>query len=328
MSLTDKLSNLHLLLRVQSHARWPLRVHFFAADVHQAWLKWCPKVDQQIPSTMDVVFEPRLTLAETAEVQSEKHQTVSTDTKKPKPTPGQGGIQAIDPTYMPLKSVVEKSGFLLADGEVVSCSVCKEHVQGGFESATLVCPCDDCNTAFHLECLSRTFVQEEGIQSLLPVKGSCPVCKTPLRWVELVREMTLRMRGQRDVARLLKKTRTSKPKQPKTGRTKSAQPVTEDEIDEDSVDEELDRELDEIDEELENDELDEDGEHGAHFDGVIDEPLQHEALEEDDMMSVASADTEMLGSSKLANLKRANQGAQKLELVIEDSDWEGIEVLD
>ena len=38
-SLTDKLSNLHLLLRVPYFSQWPLEVRFFSEDVYKVWAK-------------------------------------------------------------------------------------------------------------------------------------------------------------------------------------------------------------------------------------------------------------------------------------------------
>ncbi|KAK8030460.1 Structure-specific endonuclease subunit [Apiospora arundinis] len=59
-SLTSVISNLHLLLRVPSFLRWPLKLHFFNRDVYKAWLKWCSTAIEPLRSTVQIVtdFEP------------------------------------------------------------------------------------------------------------------------------------------------------------------------------------------------------------------------------------------------------------------------------
>lgn len=39
LCLTDRLANLHLLLRARSFERWPLKVTFYAEDVYRVWTR-------------------------------------------------------------------------------------------------------------------------------------------------------------------------------------------------------------------------------------------------------------------------------------------------
>lgn len=49
-------------------------------------------------------------------------------------------------------------------------------------------------------------------ESILPVEGRCPKCHGPLRWGDMMTELTLRLRGAKEVDKLLKKQRNAKAK--------------------------------------------------------------------------------------------------------------------
>ncbi|QIX02223.1 hypothetical protein AMS68_007740 [Peltaster fructicola] len=48
--------------------------------------------------------------------------------------------------------------------------------------------------------------------ALVPTEGQCPKCADKLIWIELVRELSLRMRGEVEITKLFKPPRTSKKK--------------------------------------------------------------------------------------------------------------------
>ncbi len=127
----------------------------------------------------------------------------------------QGGIKGIDVGYTYLAGPIKKSTFLLAEGEPIDCSVCAKEI-GLEKRLSLICPAEGCKAAFHLSCLGAKFLHDEGpSDSIVPISGKCPECKSEMLWVDLVKEMSLRIRGKKELAVLTKKLRGRKDKVPK-----------------------------------------------------------------------------------------------------------------
>ncbi|KAH7042722.1 hypothetical protein B0J12DRAFT_207813 [Macrophomina phaseolina] len=199
LSLTDRIANLHLLLRVKSFERWPLSVIFFAEDVHRVWetltratpfkLRDGLRVELEKPKVLDAFRRHGV-----EDQTPDEHQTI-----------GNGkGIDGIDTTYESSKAHLEKTRTLLERSEKMTCAVCKKRTQKK-KSILLVCPEEGCNTVSHMMCLSAYFLDEEGkTNSILPVQGQCPGCKKLIKWQTLMRELSLRMRGEKEVASLFK----------------------------------------------------------------------------------------------------------------------------
>jgi structure-specific endonuclease subunit SLX1 len=56
--------------------------------------------------------------------------------------------------------------------------------------------------AGHLSCLAPSF---SGVaENLVPTTGDCPGCGAKLRWIDLVKELSLRMRGEAEVQKIFK----------------------------------------------------------------------------------------------------------------------------
>ena len=304
----DKLSNLHLLLRVPSFARWPLEVRFYCEDVYLAWLRYASKADAlgggiKVIADLSHSSEP----AE-QDIAAAKNGETSVLRKSPKIS----GIDALDTNYVALKGHVEKSLFMLAENEHVNCAVCNQKIKapGG---AVLVCPKSDCRMASHMSCLARKFLQEEGGENLIPSTGHCPSCYSKLQWVNLVRELSLRMRGKKEVEKLMRKPKKSKSKAAKGKKAISSTYVADSDL------------YDDEDDDLEDERL--------YAADVLDEPHADEAqrlgtFDDDDMMSVTSWDSETSYASKASHMARPRAPQLNLEIVIEDSDWDNAEVLD
>lgn len=183
-SLSDKLINLHLLLRASSFDRWPLRVRFFAEDVWKAWGKCTEK------------FFGRDGLRKGIQMELEEE-----------------GIEGLEIGYAGSKRVVEKGRERFGEGgESGDCGVCQAQCpEGG--AATVVCSAEGCDMVAHVGCLSDSFLVEEGNEvAIVPTQGHCPACKTQLQWVNLIKELTLRMRGEKEIAALFKKPKGKKGK--------------------------------------------------------------------------------------------------------------------
>ncbi|OQV21121.1 Structure-specific endonuclease subunit slx1 [Hypsibius exemplaris] len=71
---------------------------------------------------------------------------------------------------------------IVAEDIVLSCGVCKASVE---KSEQVTCLVSSCSTRFHLICLAKIFSLDDEL--LLPLRGSCPTCKTPVLWADLVR---------------------------------------------------------------------------------------------------------------------------------------------
>jgi len=125
------------------------------------------------------------------------------------------GIHALKVTHAPLKPHIEKSQALLASPQ--NCTLCCSPLPLSGAS-TLTCSSSSCHSKAHLTCLATHFLNKENSSkeptnatpSLLPTTGSCPSCHTPLHWRDLVQELSLRMRGSKELEVLFKQPKTRK----------------------------------------------------------------------------------------------------------------------
>jgi len=302
-TVTSLLSNLHLLLRVPSFSRWPLELRFFSEDVHKSWLRWTKAARAPIRASIPLIkdFPPEssgsISDASDKSPKSKKHKTTQ-------------GIAALDIDFTQNKEHVMKAKELFDFEQEGSCAICTKDLEhdGGIYAT---CPSSGCESVTHLTCLSKHFLQNaEGL--LVPINGTCPSCETELRWVDVVKELTLRMRDQKEVNKLLKVKRVRK------GKVTSSQAVIESDDNSDELSEE---ELAE--EALKFKEL--------NSIGTIDD------ADDSDNESITSAASQSQASqshntqtnearpTKPARYKCSKFG---LRTVIEDSDWDDADLLD
>ena len=124
------------------------------------------------------------------------------------------GIQALDVGYTSLKQHLQKSqGLFGVDHTDLQCCICHTNVPSSGAS-TLVCSYDGCPAVSHLQCLANTFHAEAGLEGesdlVVRSSGHCPTCASELHWVDLVKELTLRMRGEKEIKAVFKPKRTKK----------------------------------------------------------------------------------------------------------------------
>lgn len=206
-SLISHLSDLHLLLRSTLFSTWPLTIRFYAADVHQQWRGWADRVDRSLPVNMIVLSDPECLKGATAATQG----TVSHTTT----------IREIPVDYRQLHEYLEKTSFLLVDPQNLQCSVCHIAIVPQNE-LIVVCPAPACHGTSHVQCLADHFLAVSGTSGqLLPVQGPCPTCQQNVSWTLLMKELSLRTRGQDEVKRILKRL-----KRQKVGDSKTAKPKT------------------------------------------------------------------------------------------------------
>ncbi|KAJ8121577.1 hypothetical protein ONZ43_g2003 [Nemania bipapillata] len=173
------MSNLHLLLRVPSFAKWPLKLHFLAPEVHEVWMGYCDTAGP-LRETISVFTDFALSQAVAED---------ATSTEDPRPW----GIHALPLDYAPMKDYVEKTQSLYSFEREGACVVCGESLP-------------------HDEGLYATCPNEGSGEDIIPIAGRCPECGGEVIWGDMMKEMSLRLRGQKEVDKLLRKPRKRKPR--------------------------------------------------------------------------------------------------------------------
>ncbi|CAD0112033.1 unnamed protein product [Aureobasidium uvarum] len=290
MSMHDKLANLHILLRAKSFERWPLQVKFFAEDVYKMWHRWTVDMPEVIRQGIEVEMD---------------------ESVLQKPAPEEAslnpiGIHKIDPTYQHMKTALEKSRKLLL-APSTSCVICCSALASTKEMA-LVCFNLACNSIFHTGCLSTHFLNGEyGAQdAIVPTHGHCPSCKSSLNWTDLAKDLSLRLRGEKEITALFKE-----PKRRKKS-AKSAAVLDEEAEEPDVLVDESDVEVDFEDVLLQSDYED------------IDQ-IQATPSGGDVWKLVDGLDGQ---NTPLAMTSTSSSAAKVRKAVIEDSDWDEAEVID
>lgn len=175
------MKNLAALLNAPLFARLPLSVRFFAPDMYDRFQR-----GGNARGKLGSVDLPN-------------HVTVVEDTTS---------VDALDVSYKPLKDrLAQNLSHLSSDS--LSCRVCSSPADP-VTTPILVCPCAGCQMTAHLSCLARHFLQAgKQPESIVPINGPCPQCSSTLNWVDMTRELSLRMRGQ-DVIQKLSRQRKLK----------------------------------------------------------------------------------------------------------------------
>ena len=291
-----------------------MTVNFFYEDVYDTWQSCHGKADAIIRSRTKVMFD----MNQAVDVSHPADLSVGSqgNGKRKRDAMGQGGIMGIDIGYTYLEGPIEKSTFLLADGETTNCSVCTKEIDLE-RRLSLVCPAEGCKAASHLSCLGDKFLHDEGASdSIVPTSGKCPECKLETLWVDLVKEMSLRIRGKKELAVLTKKPRGRKAKVPKldkAGVSKAEVSESEEAIDTDTDSGSLGAALLAADDE---DDL------------LQDNWRFQENDDDDDLTSVTSAASGFSDGIDMPSPGKPSVAAPRLKTVIEDSEWDDVEVLD
>lgn len=314
--LENQLSYLHLLLRSKSFNRLPLGVRFFAKDVFTAWNRICDRTIERVGKDVRVILTPPSV--------THSRDSLDTDAEHVAKRALDQNIQqlsAIDISYLPAKNHLQKSTSILSETISSSCTSCKKDLHKDTD-LLLLCPSDTCSAVMHLKCLSKTWL-EQGADphALLPTRGSCPSCQISLIWADLVRDLSLRMRGEKETQTLLRTPRIAKSKQfdgdaqsTHVSTVKSTIRVAPG-FGATSLD---------ADEGLANDDSDADDFDNIHLDDDDDNNPEYREFDEHILLS---SDTEDDFKSKPSLNRQAYNIADrpKLPSVIEDSDWDDIE---
>ncbi|CAI7629835.1 unnamed protein product, partial [Penicillium crustosum] len=116
-----------------------------------------------------------------------------------------GNINNLSVDYTKLEDHLEKSMFMLEDPGDLQCTVCKESISPD-EQQIVVCPHPNCRGTSHLLCLSTTFLDATNKPDLLvPIQGTCPSCGNTVQWVAMMRELSFRNRAEKEARAILRK---------------------------------------------------------------------------------------------------------------------------
>jgi len=132
-------------------------------------------------------------------------------------------IHALPITYDHLSPYLSKTSEIVAFEQEGSCAVCAESLRHD-EGIYAICHHPGCSAVSHLACLARHLTltdtrDQQEADVLIPIEGRCPSCGGGATWVDIVKEATLRTRGEKEVARLIKKASVKADKGKKAGRT-------------------------------------------------------------------------------------------------------------
>jgi structure-specific endonuclease subunit SLX1 len=177
---------------VPSFARWPLKLHFFAPDVHKAWEKWRDTTAEPLARELPVLTDFRGVEAvkevvkevkgmgrkggevaektpgrwrETVTISDSEDLEESDDESEDEPADGRPkyGVHVIPATYEHLRSYIAKGDEVFRFEREGKCVVCREKVESG-KGLHVLCSNDGCEGVGHLRCWSDHLLAEEAKQ--------------------------------------------------------------------------------------------------------------------------------------------------------------------
>lgn len=108
-----------------------------------------------------------------------------------------------------MKEYVTKTKSIYEFEREGNCVVCKEELEAG-KGLYATCSNSDCEGTGHISCWSKHMLGKKAEDDILPISGHCPRCKGEVVWSDLMKEMSLRLRGEKEIEKLLKKPRKRK----------------------------------------------------------------------------------------------------------------------
>lgn len=202
-SLTDKLLNLHLLLRSAYFSGWPLELRFFCHDVYRRWNLGTSRIEEQLRPDIKVLldqFQP-------AEAENEPSSAQKSTKRRKADLIGKGGVEGVDPTYARYQNTLHKLNNHLESQRTATCFLCEEQIDGD-QDLFNICVHGDCDCITHVECLSEHFLGGVSSERVVPQHGGCPACKADTQWLDLMTLLSIRTRAEKEVRKLLRARRT------------------------------------------------------------------------------------------------------------------------
>lgn len=261
-----------------------------------AWLEWSQAVVQPLRSSISVIedFPSNSTTGKE-----------SNDIPHAKKRKMDHGVGSLDIGYENHMAYVTKGREMVEFEREGKCTLCK-HDLGHDAGIYAMCPNRECESVTHLTCLGKHFAEDA--DSVVPIKGNCPSCNTELRWVDIVKEVTLRLRGQKEVEKLLKVKRVKKD----VTSSQAAIESYDDELSEEEIQRDIEEEL----------------EFWHKFDATgtkaNSDDIWHDIDNSDDSDTRSTTSTTMLTENAAPKASKAGT----LRTVVEDSEWEDALVVD
>jgi structure-specific endonuclease subunit SLX1 len=119
------------------------------------------------------------------------------------------GIHAFALDYSPMHAYVEKAHNAVIFEREGNCVHCHEELETG-KGLYPMCPNEGCEAMGHLDCWGKHALANEEEGPLIPMECKCPSCGGEVIWGQMIKELSLRRRGPKDVEKLLKKKRRTK----------------------------------------------------------------------------------------------------------------------
>ena len=129
------------------------------------------------------------------------------------------GIHVLPLDYKPMKEYLSKTKDIFEFEREGNCVVCEEELVPG-RGIYATCPNEGCERVGHLTCWSRHMLKSHGSEQssqkskemsedvpIIPTAGECPSCKRDVQWGHMMKELTLRLRGQDIIEKLFRKRR-------------------------------------------------------------------------------------------------------------------------
>lgn len=258
------------------------------------WRGWSERVDGLLPDNIEVKLVT--TPQNTAPLQA-------------------NGVAHIDVSYDDMKEHLEKAMFLLDDSETLLCGVCREQLALQ-DDLVVVCPQTDCRFAAHMVCLSRHFLNEAGESNqFVPTSGTCPACKSTVTWSSLMKELSLRLRGEKETQNIFKTKRRRRLNPGNKSADQDKNRVDQQKLPDRSVSTDAMNSVQTG---------DNDDDCPSREDDLYNEYDQDELLLDENWIEEVDLGSDSDTTDNRAEPKRAQS---KVEIVIEDSDWDDAEIV-
>ncbi|KAG6218521.1 hypothetical protein E4U50_000940 [Claviceps purpurea] len=199
-NLASVIANIHILTGVPSLARLPLNVHFLAEDAYTAW-------QHRLESAQGPRRQGLRVLTDFADAVDE--------------VPGQTlvrGIHALPVDYQPMAEYLDKARSIIEFEQQGCCVHCAQDLESD-NGLHALCPHDGCQAMGHLVCWSQHALSGDRSGHLIPNQCACPSCGGGIRWGDMMKELSLRIRGEAEVDKVLKRAKRAKKKAAASGKT-------------------------------------------------------------------------------------------------------------
>jgi structure-specific endonuclease subunit SLX1 len=298
-TLSSRIADLHILVHSKSFARWPLTLRFFSKDAHQAWTLWDERSGTPLASNIPV----ELALDDTNQPKRGKRPANWSIQIPP-------ALEAVDVGYSTLAEHLDKSTSILDSRKAHNCSVCSSSVSSS-SNYLVTCSHSGCNAISHLSCLAQHNSGPSIDNQIIPKEIKCPECKRITPWVNIVKEMSLRMTNETMAQKIVKKWKKNQPGVIPTPQIAEAEPDIDEDAEASMINDQDDSWI------------------FQEFDDY--EPnTQHDTNYHDDEFHDIDDELELYDSNELppsAQIEAASISLPK-DLVIPDSDWDNVEILD